>query len=49
MKLKELQGYIQSAAAFRCVAELQPAGGPGDKEEVDCEKTRFILLAMRIR
>lgn len=31
MKLKELQGYIQSAAAFRCVAELQPAGGPGDK------------------
>lgn len=43
MKLKELQGYIQSAAAFRCVAELQPAGGPGDKQEVYCQKAVLFL------
>ena len=31
MKLKDLQHAIQSAAAFRCRAKLQPAGGEGDK------------------
>jgi len=31
LKLKDLQEAVQSAAAFRCRARLQPAGGPGDK------------------